>query len=192
VVGVEVDLDGASLQSTATNPTYNLGSFAATFQAEQKVTWFGTARARLGFLPTDRLLVYATGGLAVARVEEQTLNLASGGGGAAGFFGGGFGFVCAGPSLPICFSGNSNRTVTGWTAGGGLEWAVWDNTTLKAEALYVNLRGADSVNVVAQNLTGTPAGTLPSSFTAAYGRPDFALVRFGFNYRFGAPVVAKY
>ena len=33
-----------------------------------KIDWFGTARARLGFLVNDQLLVYGTGGLAYGKV----------------------------------------------------------------------------------------------------------------------------
>ncbi|MFX8782067.1 hypothetical protein ABTM76_19245, partial [Acinetobacter baumannii] len=36
-----------------------------------RLQWFGTARARVGFLPTDRLLVYGTGGLAYGQTEAR-------------------------------------------------------------------------------------------------------------------------
>ena len=39
-------------------------SGTATTTYDAKIDWFGTARGRLGFLVTDQLLLYATGGLA--------------------------------------------------------------------------------------------------------------------------------
>ncbi|WP_423754295.1 outer membrane protein, partial [Brucella melitensis] len=36
-----------------------------------RVHWFGTVRARLGFTPTERLMVYGTGGLAYGKVKTS-------------------------------------------------------------------------------------------------------------------------
>jgi outer membrane immunogenic protein len=81
---------------------------------------------------------------------------------------------------PDCFLGSSSGAAFGWTAGGGGEYAVWDNVSLKAEYLYVNLGSAKNVDVVAVN----GEGFIPSSFTAGYSRVDFHVVRFGLNYKF--------
>jgi hypothetical protein len=51
---------------------------------------------------------------------------------------------------------------------------------VKAEYLYVNLHG-NTVNVVAQGFT---PGTTPSSFTAAYSKVDFNVIRGGLNWKF--------
>jgi outer membrane immunogenic protein len=37
-----------------------------------QLDWFGTARVRLGYVPTERLLVYGTGGLAYGEVEGNS------------------------------------------------------------------------------------------------------------------------
>jgi opacity protein-like surface antigen len=79
--------------------------------------------------------------------------------------------------------GSSSRTATGWTAGAGFEYAPWNNNiSIKGEYLYVSLGGGDAVNVVAQNSPTTPNA---SSFTVAYGRTNFNVVRLGLNYKFG-------
>ena len=49
----------------ATSPA--TGALAMNYTAE--IDWFGTVRARLGYLVTDQLLLYATGGLAYGRVH---------------------------------------------------------------------------------------------------------------------------
>jgi outer membrane immunogenic protein len=159
----------------------------AALNASQQVNWFGTVRARLGYLPTSNLLLYATGGLAYGGVHESAnvgftaTNVGSG----IGI--GGFSFACSSPGLtgpggwpgPTCFAGSQSRTSAGWAAGGGAEYQFSSNATLKLEYLYVNL-GSNSFNLTAQ---GTLGGT-PSFLRASFGDAAFNLVRLGVNYRF--------
>lgn len=87
-------------------------------QAGSKVNWFGTLRGRLGFLPTERFMVYATGGAAVGETESYVNG-------------------CLFESL--CDGVSASDTNWGWTAGGGFEFAVTNNVTFGAEYLYVDL-----------------------------------------------------
>jgi outer membrane immunogenic protein len=190
LAGVETDLDGAGIHGSGTS-TFLMDPAAppgtSDFVAQQDITWFGTVRGRLGWLPSDDLLLYATGGFAFAHVNENlslNVNPALGGAGA-----GSFAFSCTFPGTN-CFFGSTSRTVTGWTAGAGLEYALWNNVSLKAEYLFVSLGGAP-VNVAANTATLNPA-YMPSSFTAAFSRTDFQVVRAGLNIRFGGPMPAKY
>jgi outer membrane immunogenic protein len=158
---------------------FQAGPKASNFQADQNLKWFGTIRGRLGFLPMNSLLVYGTGGFAYGRVDENVVLNSQPGPGDFGI--GGFGFNCA--AGPNCFLGSSSRTAIGWTAGGGVEYAVWSNVSLKVEYLYVNLGGGDAVNVVAVSANGQ---SKPSSFTANYSGTslNFQMVRGGINFRF--------
>jgi outer membrane immunogenic protein len=77
------------------------------------IDWVATARARIGFTPTDRLLVYGTGGAAFAHVQAtERLEV----------FGG-------------SSSSNSNVEVGG-VLGLGAEFAVGQNWSVKAEYLH--------------------------------------------------------
>jgi outer membrane immunogenic protein len=182
LLGIEADLDWSRIRGTGTsNFLIEPGLFppgTASFQASQNVKWFGTVRGRLGFLPTNNILLYATAGFAYGGVDENlALNAMPGALSGNGVFG----FFCgAGPN---CFLGSSSRTATGWTAGTGFEYALWKNISVKGEYLYVNLGGGDSANVVAV----TPLALLnnPSSFTAAYSRTDFHVVRAGIDFKLG-------
>lgn len=136
--------------------------------------WFGTARARLGWLPTNNLLLYGTGGLAYGRYNATAVlnsqfnaNLAGG----PPFFE----YNCV-PAAG-CFSGSNSRTSAGWTLGAGGELVLTSHITLKAEYLYVNLGriGVDSVAVA--TLIVPPA--MPSSFTANFSTVSFNIVRAG-------------
>jgi outer membrane immunogenic protein len=184
VAGVETDFDWSAIKGTGTS-NFSLEGGPGTpipsnFTASQDVKWFGTVRARLGYLPSDHLLVYATGGFAYGRIDENAaLNSQPGNGGITGPPD--VAFLCL--SGPNCFLGNSSRTGTGWTAGGGVEYVLWNNLSAKAEYLYVNLAGGDNFNVVAQS-TGCGGCAALSSFTAGFSRTEFQTVRGGLNWKF--------
>jgi outer membrane immunogenic protein len=71
--------------------------------------WLGTARARVGYA-FDRILPYVTGGLAVGEVQADVDGI-----------------------------NVATNTNTGWTAGAGVEYAITNNWSVKAEYLYVDL-----------------------------------------------------
>ena len=103
--------------------------------------WLSTVRGRLGYA-ADRFMPYVTGGLAIGDIRATT----------------------------PAFAGATN-TQAGWTVGAGLEFAVWQNWSLKAEYLYVDL-GKFNCGVSC----GLPV-TNNVSFTAN-------VVRAGVNYHF--------
>ena len=126
----------------------------ATYQ--NKLPWFGTFRGRLGFTPADRWLLYVTGGLAYGEVTtSETLNV---NGAVVGF--------------------STDRTRVGWTAGGGVEAAVWGNWTAKLEYLFIDLG----------TINDTLIGIAPITPVATSSRVTDQIVRVGLNYRFGGPV----
>ena len=73
---------------------------AGFLAASQRIDWFGTVRARAGFTPVDRLLLYVTGGLAYGDVSYSAQSDFRPGGTI---------------QYPAAFS----RTKVGWTAGAG-------------------------------------------------------------------------
>jgi outer membrane immunogenic protein len=122
-----------------------------------------------------------TGGFAYGRVDRSGSDVNS----SATAFGllplGGFSFFC--PVGATCFAGTSSRISVGWSAGGGLEYAVWKNLTLKAEYLFVSLDGS-SVTETALAVINPPPATSPSSFNANFGRTTVNVARVGLNYHF--------
>lgn len=108
VVGLEGDISAASLnRSTSAG---SLGLTGDTFNA--RMPWLGTVRGRIGWA-FDRTLVYGTGGAAFAQLKDEYVS----------------------PLFP--FTASSSSTVTGWTAGGGVEYAFANHWTAKAEYLHV-------------------------------------------------------
>lgn len=115
LLGVEGDISLASIEADAEFRTDFIGD---ALRADTTVDWFGTARLRGGFLVTPDLLLYATGGLAWGSVDTS-YDLDLDGVGIA--------------------SNDESTTHLGWTLGGGAEFALSDNLSLKAEYLYVDL-----------------------------------------------------
>jgi outer membrane immunogenic protein len=169
VAGFETDFDFANIRGAGTTGYTGAGGFPFSSTAAENVQWFGTARARLGYLPTTNLLVYGTAGFAYGRVD-QNAGLVNPNLGILGANG-----LCALHST--CYAGASSRTATGWVAGAGLEYALVNNWTIRAEYLFVNL-GSNSLIETLTNASGS------SSLTANFGQTTFNVVRGGVDYRF--------
>lgn len=160
LAGIEADLSYADLHKSAsvTGPLFVGGQY--TTSIDTNLDWFGTLRGRLGILVSPSLLLYGTGGLAYGEVKTTTTGTNT--------------FGCVG--MIYCITGTNSGVSTGWTAGGGFEYAFADRWTLKAEYLYADL-GSRSVTLSDPEVPG-------SALTA---KNDFSLqiVRAGLNYRFG-------
>jgi len=171
VWGLEADFQGAAIEGTTTSSPiiqnngtpFGAGSALTT---SENLNWFGTVRGRLGFTPTSHVLVYGTGGLAYGNVS----------------YGANSNFLPIGTQqYPV----NLSTTKTGWTAGGGLEWAFLGNWTAKVEYLFYNL-GDEAT--VANGVPGQAAGTCgnaPAFCQVGYSwRTTGNLARAGLNYKF--------
>jgi outer membrane immunogenic protein len=162
VFGVEADLQWADMNNGNNNLGFNVVGLPAGFTfatTNAGIEWWGTARGRIGYA-WDRALLYATGGFAFG-----------GGGGNNNFCGG---FSC----------GGGDDTRTGWTVGGGLEYAFTNNWTVKIEGLYVNLDGGGSNNGLLGFVNGAPVFLPPGFVTNAVDEQTFGVVRVGLNYKF--------
>ena len=157
VVGVEADFQWTGAKE-------NLAFYATVdgpyYQTNAELEWLGTVRARLGYA-FDRLLVYGTGGFAYGKVSSSTTVMGLTGGGA--------------PDISTATTGSHDNVNTGWTIGGGLEYALTDNWIIRGEYLYVDLGEA--------NVTSYLAGT-PGSFVSAKADMTSNIVRAAISYKF--------
>lgn len=148
VVGFEADFQLAGVDGeafTADSPQVDAPRLA--LKSEQSLDWIATLRARLGFLATERVMVFGTGGFAYGSAEAKSSvsNLGNAGAPGTGLVTPGTRFTgCAFGAT--CLAGSDKGTLSGWTVGGGVEWAFANNATLKVEYLHIDL--AD-LNVVA-------------------------------------------
>jgi outer membrane immunogenic protein len=159
---------GALVLPTRTTTTTATGSL------EEKLSWLATFRGRIGVLPSDRVLLYVTGGLAVGEVKS-TAGVTTTTSTALSFG------TPPGPTSVSSLAASSS-TQAGWTIGAGVEGAIGGNWTAKLEYLYVDL---GTVN-------NTFAGTAPFAPITTSTHVTDNILRAGVNYRFGGPVVARY
>jgi outer membrane immunogenic protein len=184
LVGFEADFQGASVKGDGLTSNLIIPSAATLVVQEvtmhRNIDWYGTVRGRLGGLVTPSLLIYGTGGFAYGQVKEDIASVLKAPtlGGSTFTFG-----TCTGPVGPAggapCGAGASSPGPTGWAAGGGAEYALFRNVSIKAEYLYVKL-GGDSFGVILKNGFG--------SYTASTNGVDLHTVRIGANWHFGGPV----
>ncbi len=157
MVGVEGDVSGTGIRNTINSPvTFNgapLPFPGFNQQAERDIRWLATVRGRFGYAGGP-WLVYVTGGGAWGGIDYT-----------------------AGPNIggvysPIQFS----HTSSGWTVGGGFEYAFTPNWSARFEYLYYDLDGASIRN---------PVITAPGlATTETWDRNKINVVRVGVNYKF--------
>jgi opacity protein-like surface antigen len=138
------------------------------FTCEIDVNSLYTVTGRIGFAYWDRVLWYGKGGLAIGEIKAQAR--------------------CNTGSLPVfgivftsgCPLQGTTRTDVGWTVGGGSEFGLTDNWSVKSETSYFNL--------------GTNNYTFGQFNTSADIRRTGWISTIGLNYRFApeAPVISKY
>ncbi len=218
VLGVEADIQGSGIRGTSSTNglTYARTPYAlqpananplvgavstglGTSIVQGGIDWMGTVRGRIGYLWTPTLLLYGTGGLAyggayanIAQSSIETVVHQQN--------------ILVTPTVDVppftppqtnswVGGGRQNQILTGWTAGGGIEWMFMPNWSLKAEALYWDL-GRMNIQTATYGVSGN-AGLANNSI--GWGRTSVQYsgvqAKAGVNYHFNwgsAPVVASY
>jgi len=152
VVGLEADIQGSGQKGDGSFFLPGGGVLlvipSTSISYEDKLNWFGTVRGRVGWA-FDRWLPYITGGWAFGHGEIN-------------------GTTAIGAAA-TSFSGS--KDYSGWTIGGGVEWAFYDQWSAKLEYLYINF--GDGPTVAVSPALNIASGTLTDN-----------IVRAGLNYKF--------
>lgn len=163
--GVEGDFQGAgNLKGTTTvSPILRSDGVAqpgTSLMAQEEMPWFATLRARIGWVPTDRFLIYTTGGLAYAHIKwAGTADLTA----ATGFI----------------YPSAADDNKAGWTAGGGFEYLAAHHVSLGGEYLYYNLGDIRLIS------SGSPANiACPTCQVQFVVNPTGHIVRGKVNFKF--------
>jgi len=162
VFGLEADIQGSTQKDDKTCVVFCLpssipGGVRAAYDAT--LPWFGTVRGRLGYTITPTLLVYGTGGFAYGGAEvSSSVNTTPG---------------CPG----FCGGLTSSSTLTGWAAGGGLEYMISPNWTAKLEYWHYDLGSLSQT-------FGDSFGRFPGTFVNTSTNFKGDIVRIGANYKF--------
>ncbi len=158
VLGIETDLSFANIRGRDSVLAPNGSNFT---NADQRIDWFSTVRGRIGFTPDGQWLVYGTGGWAFggAKLNTSVISVAPCG----------IGICEVGPTV--------SKTLTGWTGGGGAEYALLNNWTFKFQYLYYDL------GKISHRITDTTSGISDFGPTANF---KGNIIEMGWSYKFGS------
>jgi outer membrane immunogenic protein len=157
VLGLEADFQGSTQKADGTFVIPPGGQLlvipGSTFAYTTKLNWFGTVRGRVGYAlgATGNWLPYLTGGWAYGHGDISGTMTSAG--------------------VATSFSGSHDYS--GWTVGGGVEWAFADHWSAKAEYLYIDFGDGPTI-------PANPTGTI----SIAGGRMTDNIARLGVNYKF--------
>jgi len=157
VLGVEGDIDGIASNNNNNGGTGvfvgGRGPFVVTAAS---TNWVGTLAARFGWA-ADHWLFYGKAG--------------------GGWVGNSSGFTVTNLATGVSIGSGSSSNVGGWLLGGGVEYAITNNWSLKGEYNYI---GLGNRNFAVPVVVGGPIGV--DVFTS--NSRSFQMVKFGFNYSF--------
>lgn len=179
VIGLEASVDGTSASRTVTVPVADFaGDTFGSFTARATAPVQGSVRGRIG-VAFDRVLVFGTGGVGITSFNTSDFDRT--------------GFFTGDPTANTTISG----TRAGFTAGGGVEYAVTDNWSVRAEYRYTNFGHTTDFPFTNPNNNVLPAG---GNFAVSHHLTENQ-VQVGFSYRFDwtvppapppAPMITKY
>lgn len=162
VFGIEADGSWAEIDGGERFLPYPVNwpaNGSPAWDIDTSVDWLASIRARVG-LTAGNTLVYATGGAAFAGIENR-LNV-------------------VGPG----YNGNGRKSedVTGWTVGGGIEYALSRQWTIRAEYLYYRFDDVGGILPGTQTTSCKPA--CPHTTDGFGGDLELHAVRIGANHSF--------
>jgi len=176
VIGLEGSVDGTSMTNTGAL-AFPDGAIV-TLHTNAPVQ--GSIRGRVGFT-FDRILIFATGGVAFGEFDSQ-------------YNYDGLGATVGAVHLaPFYASSNFSDTHVGWTVGGGIQYALTDDWSVRAEYRYTDW---GTINEVLFGGTKFPAH-FPNYFGYdGHRQVQQNQVQVGFDYKFDLwnirPAAAKY
>ncbi len=153
VLGAEADIQLSGMRRA--NQAANVGGLGLSGEFSRSLDWFGTVRLRGGFLATERVMIYATGGFAYggARVSAQASD-------------------AAGQIASV----SASQTRFGYTVGTGAEMLLTRHLSVRAEYLFYDF---GTIRATASDLAPA-AGSNASAEIRSLGH----LLRTGVSYRF--------
>jgi outer membrane immunogenic protein len=157
VFGLEADFQGSGQKGDGTflDPGTTINAVlvvpASSIAYTDKLDWFGTVRGRIGYAmgATGNWLPYVTGGWAYGHGEISGTTTSGG----------------------VATSFSRSQDYSGWTVGGGVEWAFLNNWSAKVEYLYIDFGDGPTVPVSATR-------------DIVSGKMTDNILRAGLNYKF--------
>jgi outer membrane immunogenic protein len=156
VIGIQGVVDASGMKGSIAEP-------AGNFTIDSSIPWFATVTARAGITVVPTGLLYVKAGGAFIK-DNLSMTITSAG---SAFLG-----------VPPGLAASAGYNASGWTAGGGFEWAFADKWSVFAEYDYLNF-GTPTINF-------TSAGTVVVPATFQLGvQKNVSVFMVGINARLG-------
>jgi outer membrane immunogenic protein len=159
VAGLEADFDYFHGTTNFYNNTNTLPTLGLPFVIGQQTTanYVATVRPRIG-IAADRNFAYITGGVAFTRADYTETYI-------------------DGNTPPSAGTATASKSLTGWAAGAGWEYALTDHWLFRAEYLYTSFPTINALGTIVA--PGTGSNTL-------HGSTDLVIqvIRAGVNFKF--------
>jgi outer membrane immunogenic protein len=164
VIGAEADISALQAGGSGSFTSFStlMGSTFTT-SASEKVDYLATMRLRAGYTPFDRWLIFATGGLAFGGVSTSA-------------------HVVMNSTPANVWNGSNDDMRTGYALGGGAEYALTRNITVKGEYLYYNIGSRNTKATGDSAVQANPA--LNALFYDNKTTSSGSIIRIGVNYKF--------
>jgi len=157
VLGLENEVGYLGLKGAKKQPASPGGDTSSRTKVGD---WFDVLAARFGFA-LDRALFYGKGGVAFTEASSRARDN-----------------CVTAPCGPGTIEASRSKFITTWALGGGLEYAVTNNWTVKGEYLFIDL---DESYTAAGPGGGTAAG---SNFRFKHNVAGLHTIIIGVNYKF--------
>src|ERR1700686_1623787 len=169
--GLELDFSATDIKGSASIPAFSTGPGRTEANTtDDRVRYLGSARGRVGWLPTDTVLLYGTAGLGWERYDRTDTDsrLDS----------------TMAPPATISFVTKSPFDRFGWVAGAGVEAMLFGPHWIgRIEYLHYDFGRAESASTL------TVVGGVGSRANTG-GAQTIDVVRAGLSYKFGEPAMA--
>ena len=163
VTGLEADLSAADLKGASNTVSETIGTDTVSLGFDDRVKYLGTVRGRLGWLPTNNVLLYGTAGLAWERFERAQTTSQSG------------------PAGTTTLRFMTPADQFGWVAGVGAEVMLGGTNWIgRLEYLHYDF---GRINTDGSIFSAQQGGIFAGTITAGHQTID--LVRAGVSYKFG-------
>jgi outer membrane immunogenic protein len=176
VIGIEGEAGYMKLEGSAFDPLINSSLPVTAVRGTPDVLgsakvgdWYAMITGRLGYA-WGSTLIYVKGGAAFIPIQASVLDQCA---------------VTAAGCGNWLISTSDSSTITTGTLGGGIEWAVYGNWSVKAEYMFIGLGDNHVVTTCgfASLASGATVSGGPFCFDHEFGGIHTAKV--GLNYRFG-------
>jgi len=171
VIGAAGDFSFADIKNQVADPFF-VGKGGNPIQIEAKTEWLASATARLGYA-WDRWMLYGKGGAAWSRDRYNVQN---------NLFWGTPGNLCVVNTFSVACNATGSATLSGWTAGVGVTYAVTDAWSLGLEYDHYGF-GKRTVLLT----DPTVAGGSPSTALSIGERIDAVKVTVDYHFGPGRP-----